>query len=158
MVHRAIKELIHQSNKEELKVREVKRTKPNEKKYPFNLQAVKEIAEQSSFKDRDAEKAARDAINTLKCELAARHKQRSFKGTITGITNFGIFILLHDLGIEGLCHIKNLPNNDYFVFDQVTKSLKGKSSGKGYFLGDLVSAKIREVDISLQRIDLNIAK
>jgi len=36
--------------------------------------------------------------------------------------------------------------------------LKGKSSGKGYFLGDLVSARIREVDISLQRIDLDIAK
>ena len=93
MVHRAIKELIHQSNKEELKVREVKRTKPNEKNYPFNLQAVKEIADQSSVKEREAEKAARDAINTLKCELAARHRQRSFKGTITGITNFGIFVL-----------------------------------------------------------------
>ena len=108
MVHRAIKELIHQNNKEELKVREVKKAKPNQKNYPFNLQAVKEIAEQSSVKEREAEKATRDAINTLKCELAARHRQRSFKGTITGITNFGIFILLQDLGIEGLCHIKNL--------------------------------------------------
>ena len=158
MVHRAIKELIHQNNKKELKVRQAKKTKSNENNYPFNLQAVKEIAEQSSFKEREAEKATRDATNTLKCELAAKHRQKSFKGTITGITNFGIFILLHDLGIDGLCHIKNLPNNDYFVFDQVTKSLKGKSSGKGYFLGDLVSARIREVDISLQRIDLDIAK
>ena len=158
MVHRAIKELLRQNNKKELKVREAKKTKSNEKNYPFNLQAVKEIAEQSSFKEREAEKATRDATNTLKCELAARHRQKAFKGTITGITNFGIFILLPDLGIDGLCHIKNLPNNDYFVFDQVTKSLKGQSSGKGYFLGDSVSARIKEVDISLQRIDLDIAK
>ena len=54
--------------------------------------------------------------------------------------------------------IKNLPNNDYFVFDQITKSLVGRSSGKGYFLGDIVSARIKDVDVSLQRIDLDIAR
>ena len=90
--------------------------------------------------------------------MALKHRQKIFKGSISGITNFGIFILQQDLGIEGLCHIKNLPNNDYFVFDQTTKSLIGKSSGKGYFLGDSVSARIKNVDVALQRIDLDITK
>ena len=158
MVHRAIKQLLKQSLKKELKISEIQKTKIIEKDYPFNQEEVKQIAEQSSIKDREAEMATRDAMNTLKCELALKHRQKTFKGRIVGITNFGIFILLQDLGIEGLCHIKNLPNNDYFVFDQITKSLVGRSSGKGYFLGDIVSARIKDVDVSLQRIDLDITR
>ena len=158
MVHRAIKQLLKQSLKKELKISEIQKTKIIETDYPFKQEEVKEIAEQSSIKDREAEMATRDAMNTLKCELALKHRQKTFKGRIMGITNFGIFILLQDLGIEGLCHVKNLPNNDYFVFDQITKSLVGKSSGKGYFLGDIVSARIKDVDVSLQRIDLDITR
>jgi len=158
MVHRAIKQLLKQSSKKELKISEIQKTKIIEKDYPFNQEEVKEIAERSSIKDREAEMATRDAMNTLKCELALKHRQKTFKGRIVGITNFGVFILLRELGIEGLCHIKNLPNNDYFVFDQITKSLVGRSSGKGYFLGDTVSARIKDVDVPLQRIDLDISK
>ena len=77
---------------------------------------------------------------------------------ISGITNFGLFILLQELGIEGLCHIKNLPKNDYFVFENTSKSLIGSSSGKGYFLGDKLSVRIKEVDIYSQQIDLEITK
>ena len=158
IVHRVIKQLLNQSQDRKIKMSEIKKTKLIEENYPFNVEELRNIAKQSSIKEREAELAARDAMNTLKCELALKHRQKTFKGSISGITNFGIFILLQDLGIEGLCHIKNLPNNDYFVFDQTTKSLIGKSSGKGYFLGDSVSARIKNVDVALQRIDLDITK
>ena len=136
----------------------VRKMKVNFKNYPFKQQDVSEIANQSSHKEREAEKASRNAINTLKCELAAKHIQKTFKGKISSITNFGIFIFLEELGIEGLCHIKKLPKNEYFIFDQDSKSLIGSSSGKRYSLGDIVSARINEVDIPMQRIDLGITK
>ena len=158
IVHRIIKQLLNQSQNRKIKISEIKKTKLIEENYLFDEEELRSIAKQSSVKEREAELAARDAMNTLKCELAFKHRQKTFKGSISGITNFGIFILLQDLGIEGLCHIKNLPNNDYFVFDQTTKSLIGKSSGKGYFLGDSVSARIKNVDVALQRIDLDITK
>ena len=158
MVHRAIKELLSQNSSEELKMSKVRKMKVNFKNYPFKQQDVSEIANQSSHKEREAEKASRNAINTLKCELAAKHIQKTFKGKISSITNFGIFIFLEELGIEGLCHIKKLPKNEYFIFDQDSKSLIGSSSGKRYSLGDIVSARINEVDIPMQRIDLGITK
>tara|TARA_B100001123_G_scaffold450326_1_gene620450 strand:+ start:1728 stop:3701 length:1974 start_codon:yes stop_codon:yes gene_type:complete len=158
MVHRAIKELLSQNSSDEVRLRKVRKVKVDPQSYPFKQEDVSKIANQSSYKEREAEKASRDSLNTLKCELAAKHKQKTFIGKISGITNFGIFILLPDLGIEGLCHLKNLPKNDYFIFNQNSKSLIGKHSGNGYFLGDKVSARIKEVDIPMQRIDLGIAK
>lgn len=158
MIHRAIKVLLRQNSSEELKLSKTNKTRINLKSYPYSQKDISEIASLSSYKEREAEKASRDAINTLKCELAAKNRQKTFKGKISGITNFGIFIFLEELGIEGLCHLKNLPKNDYFVFDQESKSLVGRSSGKGYFLGDMVSARIKEVDIPMQRIDLDIKR
>ena len=66
--------------------------------------------------------------------------------------------LLKDLGIEGLCHISNFPNNDYYFFDEISKSLVGRNSGQGYFLGNSVSVKIKNVEVSSHRIDLEITK
>ena len=158
MVHRAIKELLNQNQSREIKISEIKKTKVIGERYHFNLEEIKKIAVQSSSKEREAELATRHAVNTLKCELALKHRQKTFRGNITGITNFGIFIRLSDLGIEGLCHIKNIARSDYYFFDKNSKSLVGKSSGHGYFLGDPISAKIKNVDVPLHRIDLDITR
>ena len=158
MVHRAIKGLLSQNQSGKLKINEIKKTNLNVKKYPFKLEEIKKIADLSSTKEREAEGASRNALNTLKCELALKHRQKSFQGNISGITNFGIFIHITDLGIEGLCHIKNLPKHDYYLFDEDSKSLIGKSSGQGYYLGDPVSARIKNVDVLLNRIDLDITR
>ena len=158
MVHRAIKAILKKYRKDIIKISNLKKIKLEKEDYPFDEKLIELISEESSHQERIAEKAERHAMNTLKCELAMKNKQKNFKGTISGITNFGLFILLQELGIEGLCHIKNLPKNDYFVFENTSKSLIGSSSGKGYFLGDKLSVRIKEVDIYSQQIDLEITK
>ena len=158
MVHRTLKELIKESSNNEISVEEVSLTKSNSTNYPFNSKATEKVAYESSLKERLAEKATRDAKNTIKCELASERINKFFKGYISEITNFGIFVHLTDLGIEGLCHIKNLPGDNYYLFDETSKSLVGKTSGHGYFLGNSISVRIKSVDIPAQRIDLEITK
>ena len=119
---------------------------------------IKKISWESSSKERLSEEATRDAKKTMKCKLALEKINQVFKGYISGITNFGIFIHLTDLGIEGLCHIKRLPGNEYYLFNENSKSLVGKNSGNSYFLGNTISAKIKSVDIISHRIDLEIKK
>ena len=119
---------------------------------------MKKISRESSSKERLSEEATRDAKKTMKCKLALEKINEVFKGYISGITNFGIFIHLTDLGIEGLCHIKRLPGNEYYLFDENSKSLVGKNSGNSYLLGNTISAKIKSVDITSHRIDLEIIK
>jgi len=158
MVHRALKELLRQSPNKEIIVQETKKAKLNKINYPFTSEYMNNISRESSSRERLSEEATRDAKKTMKCELALEKINQVFKGYISGITNFGIFIHLTDLGIEGLCHIKRLPGNEYYLFNENSKSLVGKNSGNSYFLGNTISAKIKSVDIISHRIDLEIKK
>ena len=158
MVHRAIKALLRQSPNSKISLKEVHQDKGKKENFPYNREDIAGLAYDSSLKERLAEEATRDADNTMKCELALEKMDKVFHGTISGITNFGIFIHLKDLGIEGLCHISNLPNNDYYFFDENSKSLVGRSSGQGYLLGSSISVKIKSVEVSSHRIDLEIMK
>ena len=110
------------------------------------------------MKERTAEKAEREALNHLKCELAKSNIGNSFEGRITGVTNFGLFILLNKLNIEGLCHIKNLPRREYYEYDNGSQMLKSSNSNHSYSLGDRIKAKIDRVDVFKQMIDLKIVK
>ena len=156
MVHRAIKALIRKSPNNEINLKEVPKGEGHKENYPYERNDLTKIAYESSSKERLAEEATRHAIKTLKCELALEKIDKVFQGYIAAITDFGIFIHLKDLGIDGLCHIKSLPNNDYYLFDESSKSLVGKNSGFGFFLGNSISAKIKKVDQISHRIDLEI--
>ena len=63
-------------------------------------------------------------LNHLKCEFASENIGNSYKGQITGVTNFGLFIHLQEVNIEGLCHIKYLPKNEYYVYDESSQMLQ----------------------------------
>ena len=114
------------------------------------------VASQSSARERTAEAAEREALNILKCSFAESLIGNTYKGQIVGVTNFGLFIHLQDINIEGLCHIKYLPRNEYYVFDEDSKMLQSNSSRHSYSLGDYVKVNIEKVETFGQKIDLRI--
>ena len=124
----------------------------------YSQDNLEKLAIECSTKERNAEKAERDALNHLKCEFALENIGNSFTGQITGVTNFGLFIHLRDVNIEGLCHIKHLPKNEYYVYDESSQMLQSDSSKHSYSLGDFLNVKIEKVDVFAQRIDLRIMK
>jgi ribonuclease R len=158
MVHRALKSLIRNNKNRKLSLNEVKPLSINRELYPYNPDAVEQIASDSSVKERAAEKAEREAINYLKCEFAKDNIGQRFNGVISGVTNFGLFIHLDSIHIEGLCHIKYLPRGEYYEFDENSKMLKSTSSNHCYSLGDKLSVKIKDVDLTTQRVDIEILK
>ena len=117
-----------------------------------------ELSKECSIKERVAEKAEREALTHLKCAFASEHVGETFDGQIVGVTNFGLFILLKGINIEGLCHIKYLPRNEYYVFDEDSKMLQSNSSRHSYSLGDEVKATIDKVEVFSQKIDLRLLK
>ena len=127
-------------------------------KGPYSKDNLEQLAMECSTKERDAEKAERDALSHLKCEFALENVGNSFKGQITGVTNFGLFIHLQEVNIEGLCHIKHLPKNEYYVYDESSQMLQSNSSKHSYSLGDFLKVKIEKVDVFAQRVDLRILK
>ena len=86
-----------------------------------------------------------------------KYQEQSFRGMVSSVTNFGIFITLESKGIEGLVHIKTM-NDDYYTYDQKNMILIGRRNKKIYRLGDEVIVKVANVDLENQEIDFKILK
>tara|TARA_R100000935_G_scaffold13453_3_gene26997 strand:- start:794 stop:1210 length:417 start_codon:yes stop_codon:yes gene_type:complete len=83
------------------------------------------------------------------------HVGEEFDGVVTTVTNFGLFITLTDLYIDGLVHISNV-GDDFFVYDEQQQQLIGKDRGTVFGLGDLVKVKVAGVNMDLLQIDFGL--
>src|SRR5581483_2056630 len=112
------------------------------------------IASQSSERERAADAAERELMNWKKAEFMAQHLGEDFEGIITGVKEYGIYVELKDLFIEGLVHISTLVD-DYYVYKEKTHSLIGER-GRSFRLGDEVRILVDRVDRDRHLIDFSI--
>lgn len=106
---------------------------------------------------RRADEAVWDVIRWLKTEYMMDRVGENFKGLITGVTNFGVFVELGEVFAEGLVHVTAL-GNDYYHFDPQRHCLVGEHSGKQLRLGDEVLVKVLRVDLDEAKIDLELVE
>ena len=125
------------------------------KKQPDMSFTLTEAGTQTSDTERRAEKASRFVESWLKCHYMKDHVGEEFNGVITTVTNFGLFITLTDLYIDGLVHISNV-GKDYFVYDEKQQQLIGQDHGNLYGLGDEVKVKVAAVNMDLLQIDFEL--
>ncbi|MBL4940533.1 MAG: ribonuclease R [Colwellia sp.] len=121
--------------------------------YDYKLEQVIELGEHCSMTERRADEATRDVSDWLKCEFMQDHVGDSFTGVISTVTNFGMFVRLQDLHIEGLVHITSL-GRDYYHYDDVRMCLTGENSGVKYRVGDVVTVQVAAVNLDEKKIDL----
>ncbi len=114
-----------------------------------------EIARQSSERERVAMEAERMSVRVMQVEYMKRHVGDAFDGVIGGVTKFGLFVEINDLMVEGLVHISDIAD-DYYLFDEKRYSLRGRSRGKVYRLGDEIRVQVRGVDTEAHRIQFVI--
>ncbi len=110
-----------------------------------------------SLQERRSDEVSRDVESQLKCSFAKKWVGEIFNGSITSITNFGIFVMMDSLKIEGLIHISKL-GHDNFQFNEITKKLRNHRSGICYSLADRVQVQINEVDSYTKKIELSLIK
>jgi ribonuclease R len=109
-----------------------------------------------SANERRADEASRDVEAWLKCYFMQDKLGEEFSGIITGVTNFGIFVQLDQLFVEGLVHITDL-GADYFEYDDARHELRGERTGKRYQLTGRVNVQVVRVDLESRKIDLRLA-
>ena len=149
VVHRVIKSiLMQQLNSDEAAA-------ANAGLYEYKLEEVIELGEHCSMTERRADEATRDVSDWLKCEFMQDHVGDNFTGVISTVTNFGLFVRLQDLHIEGLVHITAL-GRDYYHYDDVRMCLKGENSGVKYSVGDVVTVQVAAVNLDEKKIDLTM--
>jgi len=110
-----------------------------------------------SANERRADEASRDVEAWLKCYYIRNRLGEEFTGTISGVTQFGIFVQLDDLFIEGLVHVTDL-GADYFQYDDARHELRGERTGKRYQLTDRVKVQVTRVDLDARKIDLGLVQ
>ena len=103
--------------------------------------------------ERRADDASRDVQTWLKCWFMQDHVGEEFSGRITGVTAFGLFVMLDNFFVDGLVHISEL-GRDYFRFDATRHQLLGERTGTRYRLSDRMRVKLVRVDLDSRKIDL----
>jgi ribonuclease R len=103
------------------------------------------LAEHISFTERRAAAAERAALERYRAVLLAGSIGTVFAGHITGVTPAGLFVTLADNGADGLVPISTLPA-DYYGYDERTRRLIGRRSGRVFQMGDPVLARLVETD------------
>ncbi|MDO4640209.1 MAG: ribonuclease R [Neisseria sp.] len=109
----------------------------------------------TSFAERRADEASRDVENWLKTYYMQDKVGEVFEGKISGITNFGIFVTLDNIHIEGLVHISDL-GEDYFNYRPEIMAIEGERSGLRFSMGDKVVVKVARADLDTSKIDLTL--
>jgi ribonuclease R len=105
---------------------------------------LEEIAGLVSTAERRAMVAERETIDRLiALHLAERIGDR-FEGRIAGVSRAGLFVRLQQIGADGFVPLSTL-RDDYYVHDEAGHMLTGRSSGRGYRLGDVVEVRLAEV-------------
>lgn len=142
LVHRAIKHIVRGG-------------KPG--RYDYDRQAMVRLGAITSAHERRAEEATRDVEAWLKCQYMSDRVGDEYDGVVSGVTNFGLFVQIRELMIDGLVHVTNLPN-DYYQFDSGRQRLVGEKSGRTFNLGDEMRVLVHRVDMESRKIDFRPAE
>lgn len=117
--------------------------------------SLEKIAEQCSFTERRAEDAGRDVLAWLKAEFMQDKIGQVFDGVVSGVAEFGVFVQLNDLFIDGLVHVTGL-GDDYYHFDPLRFRLTGQRTGKRFQLGDRLRVRVAGVSLDNAKIDFEL--
>jgi ribonuclease R len=112
-----------------------------------------ELGRHCSETERRADDASRDVESWLKCFYMQDHVGGTYQGTITGVTAFGLFVMLDDYYVDGLVHISEL-GRDYYRYEANRHMLLGERTGRRYRLADRIKVKLVRVDLETRKIDL----
>ncbi len=118
---------------------------------------IDNVSRHCSETEREAEAAERDAVKIKQVQYMARHVGDEFSGVISGVTNFGFFVRLDKLGVEGMVRISSI-DDDYYLFEEHQYRLVGRRTQRVFRMGDTVRVSVIKVDQERHEIDLSPAE
>ena len=125
--------------------------------FEYSQAVMVDLGRQTSFTERRADEATRDAMSWLKCEYMQDKIGEEFDALVTGVVDFGLFVQAKGLQIDGLVHVSSL-GSDYFSRDKSGYRMVGARSGRVFRLGDNLRVRLINVIIDERKIDFELAE
>lgn len=144
IVHRILYEYLKENINIEVKINEYKKTLP-------------EICKQSSVMEQNAEQAERDSIKLFQGEYIKKHIGSEYDGIISGIVQFGMFVEIMDILVEGMVRFRDIED-DYYDYDEKKHVVVGRRSHKIYRAGQQVRIKVIRVNSESKKIDFALVQ
>lgn len=107
----------------------------------------------SSEREKRAADAERASIRYKQVEFMSMQADKLYKGIITGVTDFGIFVEIIDTKCEGMVRLADMKD-DFYEWDERNYRVIGRRRKKIYRLGDEVEVRVKKTDIDRRIMDL----
>lgn len=121
-------------------------------KHHSNLSST---AKHISLTERKAVDAERESRKFFQAQFLKDRVGEEFDGTITGLTDWGLFVELKDNYCEGMIPLKSLKDDRYY-FDERDYVVVGANDNREFNVGDQIRVKLASVNLSKKQIDLEL--
>jgi len=118
-----------------------------------NQREYEEKCIHASEREKRAADAERASIKYKQVEFMSLQPDNAYRGLISGVTDFGIFVEIIETKCEGMVRLADLKD-DFYEYDERSYRVIGRRRKKIYQLGDEVMVRIRKCDVDRRLIDL----
>ncbi|WP_299798862.1 ribonuclease R [uncultured Maribacter sp.] len=117
-----------------------------------NAEEFEKRCKHSSDMEYLASSAERDSIKYMQIKFMQDHKDEEFRGVISGVTEWGIYVEIIDNKCEGMIRIRDIKG-DYYIFDEKQYAIVGERTKKTYTLGDEITVMVKSTDLVKRHLD-----
>jgi len=110
------------------------------------------ISADATEKEIRAAEAERDSKKYKQIEYMQDKVGQIFDGTITGVTDWGLYVEEKNTRAEGMVKIRDL-GDDYYILNQKNYCIVGEKTKKKFSLGDQVKFKITGANLERRSLD-----
>ncbi len=115
--------------------------------------ALRDLSRRLSYVSRRAESAEQEYKTLKVLQLMNNQVGESFRGVITGVTNFGLFVQHPTYLLDGLLRVENL-GDDWWEVDTKSGCVIGERSRRMFRMGQLLEVQIAQVDLAARQLML----
>ena len=124
---------------------------------PFSSTDAEALCDHISETEQTAEAAHRDLLAWLRTKFMEDKVGQTFRGVVSAVTSFGLFVELEEFFIEGLVHLSAL-HNDYYRFHEDRLMLVGENTGTVFRIGDQVTVEVADVNLARRHVDFKLVE
>jgi ribonuclease R len=122
-----------------------------------NAAKYEPMCEHASEREQVAVDAERASIKYKQVEFMSDKLGQVFKGVISGVTEWGLYVEIIENKCEGLLHIRNL-DDDFYELDEENYRLTGKHNNKSFQLGDIIHVEIARANLEKKQLDFTLSE
>jgi len=114
------------------------------------------LGESTSRLEKRADEADRYVSGFLKCTYLKERVGQTFQGLITTVVEFGCFVQILDVAVDGLLHLEALNDDEYLMEDD-GHAWRGRRTGRRLRTGSRVRVVVTAVNPIEGLVDLSLA-